>query len=914
MPVRHPQAVVQMRKDLMTDQPDSRPNPDDLLADIQTREADGRRGRLKIFFGMCAGVGKTYAMLLEARRLKAEGRDVVVGYVETHGRAETEALLEGLEILPLRAEKHRGLTLSEFDLDAALHRHPQILLVDELPHTNLEGARHPKRYQDVIELLDNGITVYTAMNVQHLESRAGTVEEITGAPVRETVPDSLLERSHDIVLVDLAPHELLNRLMEGRVYAPEGIDRALNGFFLHGNLVALREMALRVVAEKVDSQLSDYMQSRRIQGPWKSAERLMVAVGWSPFSSQLIKWTRRMAATMDAPWIAVYIETSGRLSDEQTSQLMKNLRLAQELGAEVTTSRADDIASGLLEIARQRNVTQIVVGKSVSGALRERLKRSSLVEQLIRKSGSIDIYVVQGDRGPEKPPSFKPSISNRLRYNHQYAIALGAVLVMIGLLFIFSAYLDYLSVAMFLLFGVTLLSLWLQRGAVLFAAALSALGWNLFFIPPRFTLSIARFEDLLIFCMYFIIAMVTGTLTAKIRQKEETVRLREARAMALYNMSRELAAADSVDQIAGIAIQQMGQVFRADIALYLQRQDQFSPHRDGTWRLDEKEETVVQWVMKNRKPAGRFTDSLPMTGGRFEALVTPRGTYGVIGVRFCETKIFTLDQESLLDNFVSQIAAALEREAFNEVRHHAELGAASERLYRTLINSISHEFRTPLSIISGAISGLLDPQLNLSAANRRELKLEIREASTRLDALVENLLNMSRLESGRVRPQVTWCDITDLFSALRRRHPDAGTNHSIQYTIEPGMPLVKIDEGLLQIAVDNLLQNAIQYTPPTTAIHLEAMMQGGELVIEVRDEGGGIPQAELPRLFEKFYRVPGTQTAGTGLGLSICKGLVESMGGTIEVKNAPSGGAQFTLRLPVEMHTAKEEPAGDESN
>ncbi len=897
----------------MRDSHDKRPNPDDLLAAIKAQGREVREGRLKIFFGMCAGVGKTYAMLLEARRLQAEGHDVVVGYIETHGRPDTEALLTGLEMVPRMSKTHRGISISEFDLDAVLHRRPQIVLVDELPHTNAPGCRHPKRYQDVIELIENGIAVYTTMNVQHLESRAGTVEEITGAPVRETIPDSFLERSHDIVLVDLAPHELFKRLQEGKVYTPEGASRAMSGFFRHGNLVALREMALRVVAEKVDSQLTDYMQQRRIQGPWKSADRLLVAVGWSPFSAQLIRWTRRMATTMEASWIAAYVETPRPVTEQQTSQLMKNMRLAQELGAEVVTVRSEDIVTGLLDLARQRNITQIVVGKPNRSWLKLRRHPASFVERLIRDSGRIDIYVVQGDQESDMAQNPLPPFSSSLTSGRHYAAATAVVLAVVALLFSFSSYLDYLSIAMFLLFTVTLLSLWLGRGPVLIAAALSALCWNFMFIPPLFTFSIHRMEDVLVFFMYFIIAMVTGTLTAKIKRKEETVRLREARAVALYNMSRELAAADSIDSIARIAIGQLGMVFNADIALYLQQETGLLPHGDGTWQVTEKEENVVQWVMKNRKPAGRFTDSLPMAEGRFEALATPRQAYGVVGVRFRQTAVFTLDQESLLDNFVSQIAAALERESFSELRHHAELAAASERLYQTLLNSISHEFRTPLSIISGAVSSLLDPESGLPATSRIELKLEIREASKRLDALVENLLNMSRLESGNIQPHLDWCDVTDLFSALRRRYPEDMAHHLFHYDIAEGMPLVKIDEGLLQQAMDNLLQNAVQHTPDGTEVLVGAHMEGKTLLITVRDQGPGFPESEIPHLFEKFYRVTGTHSSGTGLGLSICKGLVESMQGRVSAENVAAGGAQFTIRIPVAMHSARLESTLDES-
>jgi two-component system, OmpR family, sensor histidine kinase KdpD len=886
----------------MNDKPANRPDPDALLAEIQKHESENRRGRLKIFFGMCAGVGKTYAMLQEARSLKAEGRDVVVGYVETHKRSETDALLEGLEIIPRKSMLHRGLSIEEFDIDAVLKRHPDLVLVDELAHTNAPESRHPKRYQDIEELLDRGVNVYTTLNVQHLESRAATVQEITQIKIRETVPDSFLELAGDIELVDISPSELLKRFAEGKIYAPEGARQALRNFFRHGNLTALREMSLRVTAQQVDQDLRDYMQNKKIDGPWKSGERLMVAVSWSPFSAQLIRWTRRMADTMNATWIAVYVETGIQLKTAQTARLTDNLRLAQELGAEIVTVPSSDTIQGLLKTARQRNITQIVVGKPMQSRLTAWIRGGSMVDKLIRSSGNIDIYVVRNDETQQlnrRDWSF-----TRLTGGAQYGKAFTVISGVVALLFVLGPVLDYLAVGIFLLFTVTLLSLWLGRGPVLFSAAISALLWNFLFIPPIFTFHVDRLEDFLIVCLYFLIAMVTGTLTYRLRRKEEAVRLREERAVALYAISRALASAESIDAIVAIAVEQIGRVFDADVAVFLLKNKHPMLHPASGFLVSEKELSVVHWVAENRKPAGRFTNSLPLAEAHYEPLATTRDRYGVIAVHFRGMTIFTLDQETLLENFLSQIAAAVERERFNEQRRRAEMDEASEQLYKTLLNSISHEFKTPLAVIGGAAGTLLDRDIKLPSSSRKALLSEVKDASNRLNELVENLLNMSRLESGRIRPKLEWCDLADLFSALQRRFVTDSGERSVVFDLKPGQPLVLIDSGLVEQTVGNLIQNGLQHTPDKTTVRVQASVSESELSVMVMDNGAGLPLESLSRLFDKFYRAPGTASGGTGLGLSISKGFAESMNGTLTAANLESGGAMFTLRLPVKTQAA----------
>ncbi len=893
------------RKNKGTDRSD----PDVLLDAIRSDEDDRSRGRLKIFFGMCAGVGKTTAMLQEARMLKAEGKDVAAGIVETHGRPETGILLEGLERLPLQAVSYRGRTFSEFDLDGALRRKPAVVLVDELAHTNVPGSRHIKRYQDVEELLDHGIDVYTTLNVQHLESRSLTVEEITGVPVHETVPDSVLDRAADIELVDIAPSELLKRFTDGKIYAPENAAAALRNFFRRGNITALREMALRATAQQVNRHLARYRAGRKIGETWKSGERLLVAVGPSPFSTQLIAWTRRMAATLNAEWMAVNVETQVRLTEQQTAQLTANLHLARELGAEVAVVRADGPVEGIVQTALANSITQIVIGKTEEGRLRSWLKGGSLVERLVRYSGNIDITVVRGDVIPEttRPPRRLP----RLTSGRQVGLAFGAIAAVVAALFAAGSLLNYLSVALFLLFAVTLLSLWLTMGPVLIAAALSALAWNFFFIPPRYTFHIARFEDLLMFSLYFIIAIVTGTLTSRIRINKEAVRQREARAAALYAMSRSLASADSTDAIAAIAVREIDRIFDADTAVYLNAAGFPVLHPASGFTPDAKEESVVRWVAENRKPAGRFTDTLPLSDARWLPLATGRDIYGVAGVRFRRTTVFTLDQETLLENLAGQVSSAVERERFNEERRRAETADASERLFKTLLNTISHEFRTPLAVISGVTASLTDPGLRLGDPARDALMSEVNDAANRLNGLVENLLNMSRLESGNVRPAEEWCDVSDVFQSLKRRLMREASGRPVAFEMAPGLPIVRIDSALTEIAIGNLVQNALRYTPPNTPVRVRAAVSGSDLVITVRDEGPGLPADVLPRLFEKFYRAPGSAAGGTGLGLSISRGLVEAMGGRLTAANASRGGAVFIVRLPSERRSAGMEESNE---
>lgn len=879
-----------------------RPDPDTLLAAVQKEEAKAQRGKLKIFFGMAAGVGKTYAMLQAAHERLAEGVDVVSGYVETHGRAETETLLADLPLIPRKTYDYRGAALTEMDLDAILARRPALALVDEFAHTNVPGARHPKRYQDILELLDAGIDVYTTVNVQHLESRADTVRQITGITVHETLPDSLLEAADSIELIDLTPEELRKRLAEGKVYLAERADLAAHNFFRIGNLTALREMALRATAERVDHQLQDYMQLKQIAGPWKSGERLMVAVSVSPLSERLVRWTRRMAYNLEAPWLAVYVETAGAPSAEEQAQLARSLALARELGGEVVTTADPDPVEALLHVARQRNVTQVVVGKPQRPWWQEWLRGGSLVNRLVRASGAIDVYVVSGDEmDSARPAPFvrpQPQSSGK-----QYAVALSVVLGVVALNFLLAPVIGYRSVALVLLLTVSLLALFFGRGPVLAAAGVSALLWDILFIPPQFTFVISETEDALMFGMYFIIAIVTGTLTSRLRAQERATRQREERTEALYALTRDIARALTLDDVLKTAVEQICRLFEAEVAVLVTEANgrlAQHPHAASTYAMDAKELSVAAWAFQNRRLAGRYTDTLPLAEGHYVPLVAPSGPVGVLGVRgptgLPNTQRWTVEQTDLLGTFAGQVALAIERELLDTAAERATLLDESERLYKTLLNSVSHELRTPIAAILGATEHMRGQITNTGAALWMD---EIQAATERLHRLVENLLDMTRLESGLLKLRREWCDVSDLVSVAVNRSRPWLAQHEVIVDVAANLPLVQMDFVLMEQALVNLLHNAATYTPPGTRIRLSARADGGDLLLSVADRGPGLPPDKVEQIFEKFYRAPGAAAGGTGLGLSIVRGLVEAHGGVITAENRAHGGLGLLIRLPL---------------
>lgn len=879
---------------------ENRPNPDALLAALQRDERQQRRGRLKVFLGMSPGVGKTFAMLEAARRELAAGRDLVVGYVETHGRRETDALTQGLPVIARKQLEHRGVGITEMDLDAVLARRPQLALVDELAHTNAPGSRHPKRYQDVVELLDAGIDVFTTLNVQHVESRAEAVREITGATIHETVPDSVLDDA-EIELVDLPPTELLDRLKAGKVYVPDRAAEATRSFFREGNLTALRELALRLAAEQVGQDTQQFRATHAISQVWKTGQRLLVALSPSPLSEPMARWTRRLADSLQARWLAVYVDTGRGLSDDDQRRLQKNLTLARELGAEVIATTDQDVVTAILRVARQHNVTQIVAGKPAGWRVWDLFRGGSVLSRLIRESGNIDVLCVRAEAGDVArsagPERFAFASSGR-----QYAVAAGIVgATTLGNLLLRN-WTGYYALSLIYLLAVVGLALFAGRGPVLLAATASALLWNFLFLPPTYTLYITSVQDALMFGMFFVVALAMGQLTARLRAQQNAERERERQATALYLLTRELADVRDLPELLGVVVRQLGTVFAADIAVLLPDLPKSTDatlvaYPFGTLPVSDKEFSVANWAFRNAKPAGWTTDTLPSAEALYLPLVTAAGCLGVVGLRSHHRAELSLSQRTLLESFTRQIALVLDRQRLRDAEQDARLLAESERLGKTLLNSVSHELRTPLAAITSAASSLRSGGELPPTVTR--LTDEIQEAAARLNRLVRNLLDVARLEAGHVRPQLDWCDVADVCHVAAKATAPQFRDHPIQLNIPPNLPLVRADFVLLEQALVNLLANAATHTPAGTPVELSASVAGPDLLLQVADRGPGLAEAELGRVFDRFFRAAHARPGGTGLGLSIVKGFTEACGGRAEAANRPGGGAVFTLRLPL---------------
>jgi len=874
-----------------------RPNPDELLAALAKEEEKSKRGKLKIFFGMCAGVGKTYTMLQAAHIEKKKGNDIVIGYVETHKRKETEALVHGFEIIPRKAIEYKSTSVEEMDLDAIIARHPQIVLVDELAHTNASGSRHNKRYQDVQELLENGINVFTTLNVQHLESRTDTVAQITGVIIRETLPDFIFENSDDIELVDITPDELLQRLSDGKVYTPERSKEAVNNFFRKGNITALREMSLRIVADRVDNQLHDYMQDKRIRGPWKSGLHFLVAIGVSPSSAGLLKWAKNLAYTMGANVEALYVETTQRLTPRDHEQLDANIELAKELGFKVRIVTNDDLVKAIINYAQKENITHIIVGKSRFSSLKSLLKLGNFVNRLIKYSGNIDVYILGSDTPVEDKINIKATIPTFTSRSRQYLTVSLIVALTSMLSYLVRDIVGYQVVSVILLFMVSLLALFYGTGPVLFAATASALIWDYFFIPPQFTFLIQKPLDILLLVMFFIVALVNGTLTSRVRRQEKKIRVREERTHALYQLTKDLNSVSGFDEVIKIAYDFINRYFKLECSIVVKNdvnQLEVMSKENSTIQLTESEMSIIHWVEKNSMKAGNLTSTLPSNEYTFYPLIGSNSTLGVIVVK--QTKVFTHGEEQFWESSLSQIIGKYERELLRNATRKTYMISESEKLYKTLFNSISHELRIPIAAIMGSSETLLEQQLPEQI--QQELYSEINTASIRLNRLVENLLNMSRLESGRITPHPDWCDAHDLVNSVSESLQNELESFTFKIDIPDDLPLIYVDFGLIEQVLHNLVLNATQHSPKGSVIELKIELVDDNLFIKVTDCGHGFPEDELSSVFDKFYRGKDAKAGGTGLGLSIVKGFVEAHNGSISAANGVNGGAVFTLKIP----------------
>jgi two-component system sensor histidine kinase KdpD len=861
---------------------------------MRLEDVKSKSGKLHIFLGMCPGVGKTYAMLQAARQRVNEGVDVLAGIIETHGRSETAALLEGMRVLPRKQLEHRGFTLEEFDIDAVLAQRPQLVLVDELAHTNAPGSRHAKRYQDVLELIDAGIDVYTTLNVQHIESQVDIVRQVSGVAITETVPDSILDVAHEIQLIDLSVEKLLERMADGKVYLGERAEHAVSNFFKEGNLTALRELALRFTAEQVDRDLEDIRRLKRVSSPWKTNARLMVGVGPSPYAESLIRWTRRAATRLNCPWLVVWVEGARVHTSIEQDRLTRSLGLARKLGGEVVSVTGESVSEALLQVARERNVSQIVVGKPDKPSL----WKKSLADQLILGSGDIDVCVVRplavSDKTRNITPLQEPVPASIIG---EYSWAVMSVFAIASVCWGFVSFTGYMFVALVFLLAVVLAALRLSRGPVLVMAALSALCWNYFFIPPQFTLYINKAEDWIMFSMFFIVAISMGSLTSRLRQREVAERRRLRLTSALLRVTQSAALAAETEKGLAEALRTINELLNASTALVVREQDRSMPkaaHKASSFQPSAKEWGVVAWSYENKQCAGRFTDTLPESVATWFPLQTATSNMGVLGVQIPREARMDFTTRQTIEAFALQLALVLEKEHFIQAVSHAEVLAQSEKLRRTLLDSVSHELKTPLAVIRASLEGMIDVRSPYIA--------EIGTATQRLQRVVDHLLQMTQLESEVLKPQLDWCDLHDVIAAARQAAGEALKAHPVQVTLPDDMPLVKLDHAMLAQALANILHNATAYTPSGTAIEISITLHEKKLRLIIRDHGPGLPAGAESRVFEKFYRAQGSPAGGTGLGLAITRGFVQAMGGRISARNHVEGGAEFLLELEVATH------------
>ncbi|TMH59579.1 MAG: sensor histidine kinase KdpD [Betaproteobacteria bacterium] len=897
-----------------------RPDPEELLAEIQAAAAREQRGRLKIFFGASAGVGKTFAMLAAAQALRRAGTDVVVGLLETHGRAETATMLEGLEQLPPLLLDVQGAKVKEFDLDAALERRPTLILVDELAHTNAPGARHPKRWQDVDELLGTGINVYSSLNVQHIESLNDVIGQITGIRVKETLPDTFFETADEVELIDLAPDELLKRLREGKVYIPQQIERALDNFFKKGNLIALREMALRQTAHRVDAQMREYREEKAIAPIWAAGEHILVAVGPDGRGERLVRSGKRLAEALDAEWHAVYVETPTllRLPQAERDRILGYLRLAEQLGAKTAVLSGASMADELLGYARESNTSKLIMGKPRRRGI-DRWLRGSVVDAVTDGLRGIELQLVGDAEGEPRgaTAAFADQLSrtrsyfgidetkaaSRKRRLPRYVMAVaicGVATVLASLLF---GRFEATNLVMVYLVGVLSVAYRFGRGPAIVASLLSVALFDFLFVPPYYSFAVSDTQYLLTFAVMLAVGLVISNLMASIRLQARVAQHRQGRTEALYKMTRELSRATGQDEVVTIAVQHVAQVFEAQAVVLL-------PGRAGTIGYPRAqgiygsyrgaELGTARWVFANRVAAGLGTHTLAGAEGLYLPLLAAHKLVGVMAALPARREsLLVPEQRHLLETFAGQIAVAIERVQLAAEAATFARRAETESLRNSLLNAISHDLRTPLAVLVGASSSLVDQAGRLSDAARRELAVTIHEESKRMSTLVGNLLDMARLESGAVELARQWTPLEEIVGSVLARLKEVLVAHPVRVSLPRDLPLVSVDPVLLEQVFANLLENAAKYTPAGTPVEISAQSIPGRIVVEVADAGPGIPPGEESKLFDKFYRLTREPAqSGVGLGLAICKAIIAAHGGTIAASNRATGGAIFRFELP----------------
>ncbi len=893
--------------------PDQRPSPEALLE--AARREERRSGRLKIFVGAAPGVGKTYEMLQQARARNQDGYDIVVGVVETHGRKETQALLNGLETIPRKRLEYKGQSLEELDLDAVIARHPQIVLVDELAHTNAPGSRHPKRYLDVEELLNHGIDVYTTVNIQHIESLNDVVAQITHVRVRETVPDSVFDRADAVELVDLTPDDLIERLKEGKVYIPKQAERALEHFFSPPNLTALRELALRRTAERVDEQLLTEMQARAIPGPWAAGERILVCISEDPRAAGLIRYAKRLADRLHGPWTALYVESrrSLQLTEEERDRIADTLRLAEALGGEAVTIPSADqrIADDVIRYAQTNNATQIIIGKSTRTRWFEIL-HGSVVHDLVRRSGNISVHVIAGDTIAGEPipkKTVRAAEGTEAIDPRPYMAALLTVAAAVGVGVLLWPWIGLENIGLVFLTAIVGIAVRFGLWPSLLASVVSALCYNFFFTEPYYAFTISDPKDVIAVVFFTIVALVVSNVAARARTQAVAAMGRARTTESLYAFSRKLAGVGTLDDVLWATAYQTALMLKVRVVLLLPEDGSIAvragyPPED---MLDEADLAAANWAWQNNRSAGRGSDTLPGAKRLFLPMRTGRGAIGVVGIDSDKPgPLLTPDQRRLLDALIDQGALAIERVFLVEDVDRAKRTIEADRLRSALLTSISHDLKTPLAAVLGAAGALRDLSSALTDAEKADLLATIIDESERLNRFIANLLDMTKLESGAIAPNAALHDLGEIIGSALRRTSKILARHHVELDLAPGLPMLNLDAVLFEQVLFNLLDNAAKYSPDGTTIRIQSWRDQDSVCLQVLDEGDGIPSAELEHIFDKFYRAEkGDQVrAGTGLGLAISRGFVEAMHGTITAGNRTDRtGAVFAIRLPIPPRT-----------
>jgi len=888
---------------------DKRPSPDALLE--AARREDSPHGKLRIFVGAAPGVGKTYAMLEGAQAKRREGIDIVIGIVETHARMETEALVKGLEVFPRRRIEYKGQELEEMDLDGLIARHPQIAVVDELAHSNAPGSRHPKRYQDVLELLENGISVYTAVNIQHIESLNDVVAQITHVRVRETVPDAIFDRADAVEVIDLPPDDLIQRLREGKVYVPDQAKRALNEFFSPANLTALRELALRRTAERVDDQLLTEMQAHAIPGPWAAGERVLVCVSEDPRAAGLVRYAKRLADRLHVPWTALYVEgrRSLQLSEEQRDRIADTLRLAETFGGEPVTVPDSDrrIADNIIGFAEANNIAHIVIGKSTRSSWFEML-HGSVVHELVRKAGNISVHVIagshiEGEAAPKRATG-TAAMPSRIEFR-PYVSALVAVAAALGLGELVEPWFGPENVNLVFLTAVVGIAARFGLGPSLLASVIASLCYNLFFLPPLYALTIADPTNVAGFFFFIVMAVIVSNVAARGRALAVAATARARTTDQLYAFSRKLAGIGSMDDVLWAMAYQIAAMLRVRVVLLLPGADELEvkgayPPEDF---LDEADLAAARWAYQSNRVAGRGADTLPGAKRLFLPMRTERGVAGVVGIDSDrQGPIFTPDQRRLLDALIDQGTVAIERVRLVQDMEGVRRTVETEKLRSALLTSISHDLKTPLASVLGAAGALRGLDASLSAAEKADLVGTIIDESERLNRFIANLLDMTKLESGAIVPNKSLNDLNEIVGSTLRRADKILGRHHVELDLDQHPPLLDLDVVLVEQVLFNLLDNAAKYAAEGTTIRIRSRRDGNVEILEIIDEGDGIPAEDRERIFDKFYRTRKTDQvrAGTGLGLAISRGFIEAMGGTVLASNrSDRPGAIFTITLPV---------------